>query len=178
MLQGAETVIIDDCKKIEDVDDFVSKNTIIGKYSNFGNARSKDNDYLRAAAASKPIVIEKLKEKGIDAKNATDEEIFQACIELKREGKTQKVAEVDKLILKVSETIKRIRGYRGLTLQQIRKKISNSGDISDEELQKLVDSCNDSSVDVLIDTNDIRKETMKVAFTKRLLTILENMTKK
>ena len=97
---------------------------------------------------------------------------------MKREGKTQKVAEVDKLILKVSETIKRIRGYRGLTLQQIRKKISNSGDISDEELQKLVDSCNDSSVDVLIDTNDIRKETMKVALTKRLLTILENMTKK
>ena len=34
---AAETVIIDDCKKIEDVDDFVSKNTIIGKYSNFGN---------------------------------------------------------------------------------------------------------------------------------------------
>lgn len=85
---------------------------------------------------------------------------------MKREGKTQKVAEVDKLILKVSETIKRIRGYRGLTLQQIRKKISNSGDISDEELQKLVDSCNDSSVDVLIDTNDIRKETMKVASRK------------
>jgi hypothetical protein len=167
IVAGAETVIIDDCKKIEDVDDFVSKNTIIGKYSNFGNARSKDNDYLRAAA-SKPIVIEKLKEKGIDPENATDEEIFQACIELKREGKTQKVAEVDKLILKVSETIKRIRAYskQGLTLQQIRQKISNSGDISDEDLQKLVDACNDSSVDILVDTNDIRKETMKVAHEK------------
>jgi len=167
IVAGAETVIIDDCKKIEDVDDFVSKNTIIGKYSNFGNARSKDNDYLRAAA-SKPIVIEKLKEKGIDPENATDEEIFQACIELKREGKTQKVAEVDKLILKVSETIKRIRAYskQGLTLQQIRQKISNSGDISDEDLQKLVDASNDSSVDILVDTNDIRKETMKVAHEK------------
>jgi len=165
IVKGAETVIIDDCKKIENVDDFVSKNTIIGKYCNFGNARSGDKQYLRKAASA-GIVKEKLKEKGIDLKTATDEQIFQACIELKQEGKTN--GDVDSVILKTSETIKRIRAYQkqGLTLQQIRQKISNIGDISDEELQQLVDACVDGSVDILLDTNDKRKESMKVAHTK------------
>lgn len=165
IVKGAETVIIDDSKKIENVDDFVSKNTIIGKYCNFGNARSGDKQYLQKAASSK-IVKEKLQQKGIDPKNATDEEIFKACIELKQEGKTN--GDVDSVILKTSETIKRIRGYiaQGLTLQQIRQKIINIGDISDEELQQLVDACGDGSVDILVDTNDKRKESMKVAHAK------------
>tara|TARA_B110000093_G_scaffold179280_1_gene219216 strand:+ start:300 stop:2561 length:2262 start_codon:yes stop_codon:yes gene_type:complete len=165
IVKGAETVIADDCKKIENVDDFVSKNTIIAKHCNFGNARSGDKQYLRKASSA-GIVKEKLEQKGIDPKMATDDEIFQACIELKQEGKTN--GDVDSVILKTSETIKRIRAYKaqGLTLKQIRQKIQNLGDISDEELQQLVDACENKSADILLDTNDKRKESMKVAHTK------------
>ena len=169
IVKGAETVVLDDSKKIEDVDEFVSKNSIIAKNCNLGNSRSKDQDYL-AGAKTSGIVKDKLESQGIDVENATDEEVFQACLELAREGKRD--GKTDKVLLKTSELTKRIRNYKkknpDITNEEIRKKLPQpyANELSDDDLGQLVDACMDESMDIFEDTNDTRKETMKVAHRK------------
>jgi hypothetical protein len=169
IVKGAETVVLDDSKKIEDVDEFVSKNSIIAKNANLGNSRSKDQNYL-AGAKTSGMVKDKLESMGIDVENATDEEVFKACLELAREGKRD--GKTDKVLLKMSELTKRIRNYKkknpDITNEEIRKKLPQpyANELSDDDLGELVDACMDESMDIFEDTNDTRKETMKVAHRK------------
>ena len=44
--------------------------------------------------------------------------------------------------------------------------LNNPRELSDDELGELVDACMDESMDIFEDTNDTRKETMKVAHRK------------